>query len=327
VNALATLALSLSLAAADGSRPVDRVAATVNGEVVTLSELRERAGAEYRRAAEMRPGAARDAAVARALRAAFDLLVAEKLIEAEVKALQVEVTDAQLDGAIDDIKQRNKFDDAMLRQALAEQGMDMAAFRQRLRRDLESFQVLNAKVRNRVKVSDEDVRNYYQTHAREFAGEEQVRARHIFLPLAAGSGPAEDGRVRAEGEKVLARLAAGEDFAQVARQVSQGPSASEGGELGWLRKGSIQLELERAVFALEPGANSGLIRTRSGYHVLRVEERRSGKAPALDEVKERIREKLVAEQVETYRKQYLEELRRDATIELKIPELVPPQAG
>ena len=325
MNALA-LALCLVLAAPDDRRPLDRVAATVNGEVVTLSELQERAGAEYRRAVEMPPGPTRDRAVARSLQAAFDILVAERLLEAEVKAQQLEVTDAQVDAAIEDIKQRNKFDDAMLRMALAEQGMDLATFRTRLRKDLETFQVLNYKVRNRVKVSDEDVRNYYQTHQKELGGEEQVKVRHIFFAVPAGATSQQEASARSDGEKALARLGVGEDFAEVAKRVSQGPSAAEGGDLGWVRKGSIQADLERIAFSLEKGKHSGLLRTKSGFHILLAEDRKTGSAPPLDEVKDRIREKLTGEQVETYRKQYLEELRREAAIETRIPELVP-QAG
>jgi peptidyl-prolyl cis-trans isomerase SurA len=326
VNAIALLALCLSLAAPDDRRPLDRVAATVNGEVVTLSELQDRAGADYRRALEMRPGPGRDRAVAKSLQAAFDILVAERLLEAEVKAQQMEVTDPQVDAAIEDIKQRNKFDDAMLRQALAEQGLDLATFRTRLRKDLETFQVLNYKVRNRVKVSDDDVRNYYQTHLKEFGGEEQVKVRHIFFAVPAGATPEQEARAQAEAEKALARLGVGEDFADLARRVSQGPSAAEGGDLGWVRKGSIQADLERVAFSLEKGKHSGLLRTKSGFHILLAEDRKTGSAPPLDEVKDRIREKLTAEQVETYRKQYLEELRREAVIEIRVPELAP-QAG
>jgi peptidyl-prolyl cis-trans isomerase SurA len=329
VSALALLALALSLAAPAepaARRPLDRVAATVNGEVVTLSELQDRAGAEYRRALDQPPGPARDRAVARALQNAFDILVAERLLEAEVKAQQLEVTDAQVDAAIEDIKQRNRFDDAMLRQALAEQGLDLPTFRTRLRRDLETFQVLNAKVRNRVKVTDEDVRNYYQTHPKELGGEEQVRVRHLFFAVPAGASAEQEARVRGEGEKALARLALGEDFADLARQVSQGPSAAEGGDLGWVRHGSIQADLERVAFSLEKGKHSSLLRTKSGFHVLYVEDRRTAAAPPLDQVKDKIRDKLTAEQVDTYRRQYLEQLRREAVIELLVPELQP-QAG
>src|SRR5438874_1846934 len=109
--------LLAALAAPEG-RVVDRVAATVNGEVVTLSELEERAGPDYLRAEQMKPGEAREKARARVLRAALDQLVAERLFEGQAAALQIEVSDAQVDAAMEDIKRNNRFSDAQLEQAL-----------------------------------------------------------------------------------------------------------------------------------------------------------------------------------------------------------------
>jgi parvulin-like peptidyl-prolyl isomerase len=133
--------------------------------------------------------------------------------------------------------------------------------------------------------------------------------------------------VKATGESLLARLAAGEDFSDLARQVSQGPGAASGGDLGWVKKGTMPIDLERVAFLLTPGQNSGLVRAKTGWIILKAEDRRSGKAPPLEEVKERIREKLASQQGDTYRKQYIEELKRDAIIELKIPELSPVPAS
>ena len=275
---IASLLLSAALAAAPPAAPrvVDRVAATINGEVVTLSDLEERAGAEWSRVERMESGKARDEARTAALRRAFDAIVAERLLAEEAKTLQVEVTDAQVDAAIGDIKSRNHFDDAQLDRALSEQGLTRVEFRAQIRRELETFQVLQYKVRGRVKLSDDDVRNYYQTHPQEFGGEPEVHVRHIFLPLPENASAAEEQKVRAEGEKVLARLRAGEDFAKVARQVSKGPSAADGGDLGWLRRGTVQKALEDVAFKLETGHVSGLVRAGPGLHVIKVEERRTG---------------------------------------------------
>jgi peptidyl-prolyl cis-trans isomerase SurA len=322
VNALALPALLLSLAA-PAPRVVDRVAAVVNGDPVTLSELVERAGPEYQRAEEQRSGEARERARAKALRSAFDQIVGERLFATEAKTLQVEATDAQVDAAVDDIKRRNKFSDEQLAMALQEQGLTSESFRATVRRDLEAFQILNLKVKSRVKVSDEDLRNYYQTHAKEFSAEEQVRVRHIFLAFPPGAGPPEEARIRGEGEKILARLAAGEDFAAIARERSDGPSKAEGGDLGFVRKGALKTELDKAAFALDTGKVSGLVRTPVGYHILKAEDRRSGGAKPFDEVKEAIRDRLTAEQIETYRAQYVSDLRREAVIDVRIPELAP----
>ncbi len=316
-----TILSLLALLSASPGDVVDRVAATVDGEVVTLSEIQERAGSEYDRAEKLPPGKEREEARGTALRRAFDQIVAEKLLAKQAQALQLEVTEQQVDAAVEDIKTRNHFSEADLDRALADQGLERKAFRAQIRRELETYQVLQHKVRGRVKVSDDDLKNYYQTHPQEFAGEEEVHVRHIFLPLPENASPAEEARVRTAGAKVLQRLKAGEDFARVAREVSKGPSAEDGGDLGWLRHGTIQKALEDAAFALKDGQFSGLVRAGPGLHVVKVEARRRGGAKSFEDAKEEIRTRLVDEQVGAARQQYLEELRKGAAIDVKLPEL------
>jgi peptidyl-prolyl cis-trans isomerase SurA len=313
--------LAAALLSAAPSKVVDRVAAVVDNEVVTLSEVEERAASEFERTEHLEPGKTRADAEREALRRSLDQIIAEKLLASQAQALQLQATDAQVDAAIADIKERNRFDDDALDRALAGQGLDRARFRQQVRRELETYQVLQYKVRGRVKISEEDLRNYHQTHPQEFEGDEEVKVRHIFLPVPEGSGPAEEAKVRAQGERVLARLRAGEEFSKVAREVSKGPSASEGGDLGWLRRGTIQKTLEDAAFALKDGAVSPLLRAGPGFHVVKVEEHRRAGGKGFEEAKEDIRNRLFEEQVGTYRQQYLDELRRDAHVEVKIPEL------
>jgi peptidyl-prolyl cis-trans isomerase SurA len=332
----APLLLSLALAAATPAAPtaspapkpdrrtVDRVAATVNGEVITLSDLTRRAGGEWERAERLPAGAEREKARAAALRRAFDLVLADKLFEAQAKELELEASDAQIDAAISDIKKRNGFDDAQLDAALREQGIDRATFRGQIRRELQTYSLLQYKVRNKVKLTDEDLKAYYQSHPKEFAGETEIHVRHIFLPLPADAPEAEVARVTTDGQKVLQRLRTGEDFAAVAKEVSKAPTATEGGDLGWLKRGSIQKSLEDAAFALKDGQLSGLVRAGPGLHILRVEERRLGGAKSFEQAKEEIRERLLSEQGERYRDQYLAELRKDAMIDLKLPELKAP---
>lgn len=302
-------------------RVLDRVAAVLNGEVITLAELEERAGADLRRADVETAGPARERARARALQQAFDAVVAEKLFASQVSSMGVEVSEAEVDQVIEDVKRRNHLDDERLDQALASQGMDRPTYRKSVKRDLESMRIVQLKIRSKVKVSDEDVQNYWQTHPQEFRADEEVRVRHIFLAVKEDAGPAEEARVRGRVEKALARLRKGDEFGLVARQVSEGPSASEGGELGWLRRGTVQPEVEKAAFGLQPGQLSPPVRTRSGFQILQVEERRGGGARPLAEVKEEIRDRLVNEQGDRYRVQFIADLKKDAAIEIKMPEL------
>ena len=320
------LAVALAASPAAGAaqkqpaRILNRVAATVNGDVITLRELEARTGSDYAAAQSLPPGPDRDKAVAKALQLALDQVVAERLFAAQTAALGVETTDQEVEAAIEDIKKRNNLDDAALRDALGSQGLDFQTFRQTVKRDIEAMRVLQVKVRSRVKVTDEDVRNYWQTHPQEFAGEQEIHARHIFVGFTPGSED-EEARARRRAESLLARIKKGEDFGALARSESEGPSASDGGELGWLRRGTIQPELDRVAFDLPSGGVSEPVRTRAGFHILKVDERRGGEPLPFEEVKEEIRNRLVNDQAESYRAQFVEELRRDAIIEVKLPEL------
>ncbi|HTP27535.1 MAG TPA: peptidylprolyl isomerase [Anaeromyxobacteraceae bacterium] len=302
-------------------RVVDRVAAIVNGEVVTLADLEERAAPDLRKATASAAGSSRDRTRRQALQAAFDAIVAERLFASQVSALGVEVSDVEIDAVVEDVKRRNGLDDARLDAALSAQGMDRASYRKAVKRDLESMRLVQLKIRNKVKVTDEDVKNYWQTHPQEFRAGEEIRVRHIFLALASNASAREVERVRGLASKISARLRAGEDFGVIARAVSQGPSASEGGELGWLRQGTVQPDVEKVAFALQPGQISEPLRTSSGIQIIQVEDRRGGGERPLDEVKDQVRDRLVNEQGDAYRAQYLAELRKDAVIEVKLPEL------
>jgi len=300
---------------------LDRVAATVNGDVITLRELERMGGSALAEADVLPPGPERDRARAEVLRAAFDAVVASRLFEQQVKKLDLQVSEAQIDAQVEAIKNQNGFDDAQLDRALMAQGQTRQTFREQVRDQLQNFAVLQYKVGGRVQVTDQELENYYRSHPQEFEGEEEIHVRHIFLPLPENGSAAEVKRVREEGDRILQRLKTGEDFAQVAAQVSRGPSAEAGGDLGWLKRGTIQKQLEEIAFGLKNGQFSGLVQVGNGIHILRVDERRKSASRTFAEVRETIRDRLVNEQAEKYREQYVAELRRAALIETRIPEL------
>jgi len=305
-------------------RVLNRIAALLNGEPLTLRDLQQRAGPEWLQVDAQPLGPERDRAATRVLKLAFEALVAERLLQGQVKELGLEVTEAELDATVEDIKKRNRLDDDAFDKALATEGLSRDALRARLKGDLESMRVIQMKTQSRVKVGDEDLKNYYQQHERDFASGIEVHVRHLFLQVAAGATPAEEARVRERGEKALKRIASGEDFARVAREMSQGPSAAEGGDLGWLQRGVVQPEVEKVAFALPTGQVSELVRTRTGFQVLKVEGRRGGEPRPFEQVKDEIRDKLTYEQRDALRQQYVTELKKDAVIELRMAELKDP---
>jgi peptidyl-prolyl cis-trans isomerase D len=156
--------------------------------------------------------------------------------------------------------------------------------------DPESFATL-------VELTDERLAQYYEHHKEEFHQEEQVRARHILFKLEQQAGPEEEARVRSEAEAALQKIQAGEDFAVLARQLSQDPvSAEQGGDLGFFKRGEMVKPFEETAFGLKPGMVSEPVRTDFGYHVIKVEELREAGYEPLEAVRPELRSRLARQE-------------------------------
>ena len=157
-------------------------------------------------------------------------------------------------------------------------------------------------LQQRLSVSEEEIRRYYDEHKSEF---EQVRARHILFstrPVARDGNPPPDREaVRRKAEEVLRRARAGEDFAALAREFSDDPgSKDKGGDLDFFGRGRMVREFEEAAFALKPGQISDLVQTSYGFHIIKVEARRI--APLDEEtrlqIEQTLRQKKIQERID-----------------------------
>ena len=141
------------------------------------------------------------------------------------------------------------------------------------------------------------------------------------LTVPDGATAAQQSAARAKADAALRRIREGESFAKVARDVSDGPTAKEGGDLGYFRRGQMLAELEQAAFALQPGQISSLIRVtgnHGGFHLVTVEDRRQIAARPLAEVQEEIRNRIAGESVMKEREHYLAQLRKTAQVDEKL---------
>ena len=137
-------------------RLVDRVAAVVNGEMVPFSEVRERATPELMRLEQ--EGLASSDRRQATHKAALDDLIAERLMRAEQKALAIEVTDAEVDYAIEDVRKQNRMDKETFERALMAQGLTARSYREKLKKDLAAMKLIGMKVRSKVKVGSSSQR-------------------------------------------------------------------------------------------------------------------------------------------------------------------------
>lgn len=144
-----------------------------------------------------------------------------------------------------------------------------------------------------IQVSDEEVKTFYEGNLELFDAAEQVRARHIVFSASLEADTETVAEARAKAADAHRRAVAGEDFAVLAQELSEGPTASKGGDIGFFARGQTAPAFEAAAFALEPGGISPVVRTQFGLHVIKVEEKRPARRLPLDEVSEDVRTLLV----------------------------------
>jgi len=142
------------------------------------------------------------------------------------------------------------------------------------------------------KVRQEEIRAYYEENIGQYKEKKQVKARHILFKLDPDAPEAEEKAVKERAGKVLEKARQGEDFAELAKAYSEGPSKEEGGDVGTFSSGQMVEPFEKAAFAMKAGEISDLVRTPFGFHIIKVEEVTEARTKPLEEVRQEIAETL-----------------------------------
>jgi len=311
--------LCLVLAATVHAELVDRVAAVVNTDIIAQSEVEARAAPELMRLRGEPDAAKRTELRGVLIKRVLDGLIGEKLMDAQVRELNIDITEAEVDLGVDDVKRQNNVDGAQFDQLLAQEGYTLPAFRAFMKKHLSKLKLVNLKVRSKVKVTDEDLKAEYAKVSRDEQQDFEVRARHILVQVAPKATPeqAEQARLKAVSLMTVAKKPAA-DFAALAKAKSEGPSASDGGDLGFFKRGVMVAEFDKVAFGLPIDGISDPVRTKFGWHVIKVEERRAMAAKPFEELRDVLRDRLTRLQLEKYTEQYVQELRAAATIDIKL---------
>lgn len=315
----AALVAGLLWTAPASAELVDKVAAVVNDDVIALSEVEQRAAPELNAANQQRDPKVRADQRSKALKSALDQLISEKLMEKEMDDLGITVTDQELELGIEDVQKQNNMDPASFEQALQTEGYTMAEYRDFMRKHLRRLKLVNLKVRGKVKMSDKDLQAEYDKYVRMEQADPEVHARHILVSVAANASKEQVDKAYQKA-KALAEEARkpGVDFTALAKAKSEGPSKEDGGDLGFFRRGVMVPEFDKVAFSLPEGAVSEPVRSRFGWHVIKVEEKRLVGVKSFDEMKPELQDRLMKGQLEKYTEQYVKELKQKATIEVKI---------
>ena len=164
----------------------------------------------------------------------------------------------------------------------------------------------------------EELEDYYAANQSKYAEEEQFRARHIFIKVDDKAPADQTQQAMTRALELLHDARSGKDFAELARLHSDDPAAKkDGGDLGTFKRGEMLADLEQALLLLKPGEVGELVATPSGLHIVKLEERNSGKVKPFDKVKTEIEDQLYRKKQDERFTQWLKELRAKASIEIK----------
>ncbi|RMF88358.1 MAG: hypothetical protein D6736_10710 [Nitrospinota bacterium] len=295
---------------------IDRILAKVNDEIITLSQVQEEGYPLLARLQAEFSGKELEARRQQIEEKMLQQLIDRVLQLQQARKLGLSVSEAEVDAALQDILRRNNLTEEELKSILQEEDIDFLDYRQRIEEQLLLAQLLNREVRSKVHVDEEEVEEYYRTHLDQFGSPTRFRIRHILflVPPQASNGEVEATRKKAIA--VLQRIQAGEDFSQLARQYSQDPSAANGGDLGYLKKGEMLPAFEQALAHMRVGEVRGPIRTPYGFHLIRLEEKQGGEEHPPDAVRREIEKILINQKMQKRYQKWMEELRSEAYIEI-----------
>lgn len=295
---------------------INGIAAVVNDEIITLYEINRESQPVIRE--REKKGALDDAERSRIRRSALDGLVEKHLVEQKIRELNIRVSEEEIRQSIEDVKRQNGMSQEALVAALAGQGLSFDQYRSQLQEQLEKLKLISSEVRSKIQVGETEMREYYEANRAAYAEDDTYRARHIFFK-ANDKAPADAlKRSMTNALMVLAEAKSGKDFAELAKTYSEDPAAAkDGGDLGRFRKNDMQPELAQAIVALKPGDVSELVYTPAGFHIIKLEERISGRMKPFEAVRGEIEEALYRKKSEERFAQWARELRAKATVEIK----------
>jgi len=292
---------------------VDRIAAIVNGEIITASDLQSAAARARIGLLTLAPdGSASRRPISE--QEVLGELIDQKLQLQLARKKGITVEPDELEKAVEDVKQKNGLTtDAALQKALQEEHSSLDQYKNGLKDQILILKLVNREVRSGVILSDQDIRAYYEEHPERFRTSPQYHLHQIFIPLSKSDPLTFDQNV----QNATDQLKNGADFQTLVKQYSEGSNTNSDGDLGNLKADQMLPEVRQAIEQLKPGEVSAPIKTEVGAHIFRLDEIVPPKVRPIEEVKPEIQELLFQERSAEIYEKWLKDLRAGAQVDIK----------
>ena len=314
---------------------VEEIIARVNNEIVTRTEY-VRSRDQLKQEVQQQDPANADRAFAEKQRDVLRDLIDQQLLLEKGKDLGI-TGDTELIKRLDEMRKEMKLETMEeLEKAAEAQGASYEDFKQNLRNQIITQRVIGQEVGSHLAMNKDDVKKFYDQHKAEMERPEQVRLSEILIapktPAKPAAGANADAKpeppseaeteaalaaAQAKAQDVLDQIHKGAKFVDLAKKYSDGPSAKDGGDLSYFKRGTLSKELEDKVFALKAGEVTDVIRTKQGYVILQVSEHQMAGIPPMKEVEPRIQDALYMQKLQPALRAFLTTLREEAFIDIK----------
>lgn len=300
-------------ALAADSQVIDGIAAIVNGEVITFSQVRGLTLPRERLLRQQLHGEELEKQLTAVRKEALQDLIDRQLIVQSFKKEGLSLPDYFVEQRMNDIIRENFGGDRnTFIKTLQAQNYSLSEFK---KNELEKIIVAAMRGKNvkpNTTASPTKIEEYYRTHRAEFTSKEEVKLRMIMIPSRSTEG--NSASQKAMAEEILGKLAAGADFARMAQMYSEDSTRDLGGDWGWIERKTLAPELEKVAFNLPVKKTSNIVELGGNYYILRVDEKRGGVTKSLAEVRGDVEKKLLQEEAQRLQENWLAGLRQKASI-------------
>ncbi len=256
---------------------LDRIAAIVNDGLVLRSELDEQMDSVTKRLKEQKVELPPESVLRQQV---LDRLILQEIQTQRAKRVGLTISDEQLNGALQEIAQRNKIPFDQLPTALAAQGVDYKQYRESMRKELTLSTLRQRDVIAHINVTPHEL-DQYLARQQSAAANDEFNVSHILLSLPAAATPQQLEEIDHKAQSIAARAAKGEDFGELAIANSNSQTALDGGQLGWRKGNQLPQFILELVTKMKPGDVSQPVRTPSGFHIVKLNERRGGETQVI----------------------------------------------
>ena len=299
---------------------IEEIIARVNNQIVTRAEYL-RSKETLKQEAQQQDPANADKIVQERDKDVLRDLIDQQLLLEKGKDLGI-TADTELIKRLDEMRKDMHMDSMEdLEKAATSQGISYEDFKQNLKNQIITQQVISREVGSRMNVSKEELQQFYDEHKSQMEQPEQIRLSELLIAGKKDKAPPADeqqelGAARAKADDLLGQIRKGAAFDEIAKKNSDGPTAAQGGDLGYFKRATLAKELEDKTFAMKPGEVSEVIQTKQGFVILKVTEHQQAGVPPLSAIEPKVQEAIYMQKLQPALRAYLQKLREDAYIKV-----------